>query len=317
MKRILAALLALSVALFGGVYATHKDAMLGFGNPTIVSGSTSVTTFTVTNGLNLSYIPSNRILFTDYATNVTSTAALTYTTSTDILNASTIVLSNTIRGSTNNSKDLGSAGTSWRSLYVSTTAFLVNLTSTGIVSVTGTLDFGGNAVQTCAGVNCKRTLFLSAAGCNIPNAGGATTSTLDYFGNNVVRDVYFQPLTYNACIAQWAPPNSWDGTLSAVFVWNATTVDANGVTWGLQAQGIGASGLLNTAFSGATGTVTMAATTTNAVSITSSTAITVGGSTVNPELVNLRVTRSNVGASTNTSALLGVILKYGSNKLTD
>lgn len=196
-------------------------------------------------------------------------------------------------------------------------SWTVSSTSSGTTSTAVNLPSGGNI--TVNGQNPKKTLSLSAAGCNIPGfANGASTSSLAYFGEQVYRSVPFQPLTWGGCELDWLPPDSWDGsTIDCKFDFYATTTDANGVTWGVQAQGMGSGAALSTSFSAATATVTTVATTTNALTVTTSTSLTVGGQTVDPDMVKIRVTRSNVGASTNTASFLGAKCEYGVAQFSD
>lgn len=340
-KAILAILAILALGVGGIAYYTHKepvapvvksvltssgnsetpsqDKPLGYGNPTIITGGSltldqvttngNVTANTITVGGCTGCGGGSQTLAQVVALGNSATGTLQLLGG-FVAASSTVTSTFTVVGGT-----LLTSGTSTGIFAFQTvTSTLANIFS---LNVSGTIDTASGANLTCAGKDCLKTLALSAAGCNIPNAGGAATSSLDYYGANVVRDVYFQPLAYGTCQAQWTPPASWDGTLSAAVEYSVTTTDANGVTWGVQAQGMGNGSALNTAFSAATATVTTVASTTNSLVFTSSTSVTVGGSTVNPEVVNLRVTRSNVGASTNTAALLFVVLKYGVNKLTD
>lgn len=187
------------------------------------------------------------------------------------------------------------------------------------VNATGTslnLNAGGNI--SVAGVNAKKTLTLSSAGCNAVMTNGSVTSSLAYFGQHVFRSSQFQPLTWNGCELDWYPPDSWDGsTMDCKFHYYVTSTDNNGMTWGIQAQGMGTGGALSTGFSGATATVTTVATTTNALTATTGTTLTVGGQTADPELVKIRLTRSNVGASTNTGSLLDAKCEYSVNTFSD
>ena len=215
------------------------------------------------------------------------------------------------------------SSTSSTFVYATATNMLAWLNATGTntylfaLNVSGTLDTKAGVV-TCGNVNCLKTVVLSAAGCNVPTPAGAGTSTLIYTGNNVERGVYFQPLAYSRCQADWFVPDSWDGgTLSASFIYAVTTTDNNGVTWGVQGEGMGDGGAFTTAFSGATATVTLVATTTNAFTVSTATTLTVGGLTADPTVLRLQITRSNVGASTNTAALIGVRLEYRVTGLND
>ena len=233
-------------------------------------------------------------------------------------------------GTTGPSQKLDVQGT------VSSTAMLFGSgTSTGIfamqtatattmsvfaLNASGTLDIGGNGNITCAGKDCLKTLNISAASCNPPAQSGANSSSLMYVGNNVERVVSFNPLAYSRCQTnEFSMPNSWDGsTLSCIFKNVATTTDANGVTMGIQAQGIGNGGSLGTGFTGPTSTVTFVPTTTNAYTYSTSVTLTVGGSiTGTSRSVKFQITRSNVGASTNTSSNVETNCTYGVNKVTD
>jgi len=190
---------------------------------------------------------------------------------------------------------------------------------TGSSTFTGVLDLAGGANITVGGANPKKTLTLSAAGCNIPPfANGASTSSLAYFGEHVFRTIPFQPLTFGGCELDWLPPDSWDGsTLNCKFDYYATTTDANGVAWGIQAQGMGTGASLSTGFSSPTATVITVATTTNALTVTTSTALTVGGLTVDPELVKFRISRASTGSSTNTASFIGAKCEYGVSQFSD
>jgi hypothetical protein len=272
------------------------------------SSGATLAGFTLTTSTNALYLPTD---YTLYATNtvaagVTSTAGFfssikvtsgtTATWNVDIFN--TAQGTSTILGFVNGSGTFLSVG----SLYVSST-----------------IDTAGGLNMTCAGQNCKKTLTLSAAGCNQPAQGPSASSSLVYLGNNVYRTSNFQPLAYNRCQLDWIPPDSWDGgTLVAQFIYAVTTTDNNGVSWGIQGQGMGDGAALATEFSGATATVTLVATTTNALTVSTGTTLTVGGVTSDPYLVKLQLTRfASPGVSTNTALLVGVKLEYGVNRLTD
>jgi hypothetical protein len=271
------------------------------------SSGATLAGFTLTTSTNALYLPTD---YTLYATNtvaagVTSTAGFFTSLKVTSGTAATwnVDIFNTAQGTSTILGFVNGSGT-----------FL----SVGSLYVTSTIDTAGGLNMTCAGQNCKRTLSISAAGCNATANGSGVTSTLEYFGPLTYRHTYFQPLAFNACISDWIPPDSWDGsTLDCSFEYGVTTTDANGVTWGIQAQGLGTGSAWNTAFSAATATVTTVATTTNALTVTTGTTLTVGGVTADPSKVVIRISRSNVGASTNTAALNGVKCEYGVNRLTD
>ena len=192
------------------------------------------------------------------------------------------------------------------------------LTNLFTLNVSGTLDTKAGIV-TCGGANCRKTITISGAGCDIPSLAGAVTSSLIYNGNNVDRGVFFSPLVYSRCQGSQSIPDAYDGgTMSCYFINSATTTDANGVTMGIQAQAVGNGALLSTEFSAATATQTFVATTTNDYTYSTATTLTVGGATAGTgRRIRYQITRSNVGASTNTTAYIEAKCEYGVTGLSD
>ena len=278
----------------GGALFWNGSAVAGGGGGTGLQMNNSMTTGQIVFGMNTS-TGATLVGFTL----VTSTSALYLPTDYTLYATNTVLTNGTSTG-----------------VFASQTATATRMNVFSL-NVSGTLDTKAGVV-TCGNANCLKTVTLSAAGCNPPASGGAATSSLDYYGPHVYRVSYFQPLTFNACELDWLPPDSWDGsTVVAKFIYAVTTTDNNGITWGIQGQGMGSGALLSTAFSGSTSTVTSVATTTNGLMTTTGTTLTVGGLTAQPDVVKLRLTRSNVGASTNTASLVGVSVEYGSTGLTD
>jgi hypothetical protein len=160
-------------------------------------------------------------------------------------------------------------------------------------------------------------IVLTAAGGWGSATNGATQATAEATTNK--ENYYYLDFADGATEyqAEWTlvMPSNWNaGTITAVFVWTATTLPTNkDVIWGIQGYAYGDNVLVDSAW-GTAQVVTDTMQTANAVHISAATsAMTFGGTPAASQLVQLRVYR-NSGAAGDTltvnARLLAVRLTY-------